>query len=195
MAYCQRGRELLSDLQRSDFLPAYDDEGVRQVIIEITDLTLKVETGATEVSGGTAPDAIKVGLVYHNTCLRRNLRYMLAFLTHRLMKLRALRWESGAVLPEGLRRTTLSGPEHEYFGAYNKLLLDYCSDAAVGMDLSCDLEPPKDLNVEVRVVAPSLGEIMTDGGPVSLEQGSTHFLRRADVEHLIRQGHVQQFKS
>ena len=29
MAYCQRGRELLQDLQRSDFLPAFDEDGAR----------------------------------------------------------------------------------------------------------------------------------------------------------------------
>lgn len=193
MAYCQRGRELLNDLQRSDFLPAYDDEGVRQVLIEVGDLATKIQTTAMELDG--APDSVKIGLMYHNTCLRRNLRYLLSFQTHRLLKLRGLRWESGSVLPEGLRRTTLSSPEHDYFSAYNKLLLDYCNEDAVGIDLSSDLEPPKDLNVEVRVIASNLGEIMTDGGPVSLELGSTHFLRRADVENLIRQGHVKMFKS
>jgi len=29
MTYCQRGRELLQDLQRSDFLPAFDEDGAR----------------------------------------------------------------------------------------------------------------------------------------------------------------------
>ena len=33
MAECQRGRELLQGLQRSDFLPAYDEDGVRVGII------------------------------------------------------------------------------------------------------------------------------------------------------------------
>ena len=51
--------------------------------------------------------------------------------------------------------------------------------------------PPKELCVEVRVVE-DCGEIMTDNGEVHLERGTTHFLRRADVEHLIRQGKLQQ---
>jgi len=35
MTFCQRGRELLSDLQRSDFLPPYDDDGVRVLLLEM----------------------------------------------------------------------------------------------------------------------------------------------------------------
>ena len=35
MTYCQRGRELLQDLQRSDFLPAFDEDGARVGIIVI----------------------------------------------------------------------------------------------------------------------------------------------------------------
>lgn len=34
-SFCQRGRELLSDLQRSDFLPPYDDDGVRVLLLEM----------------------------------------------------------------------------------------------------------------------------------------------------------------
>lgn len=189
--YCQRGRELLSDLQRSDFLPAYDDEGVRQVINEIIDLTSKIERDADDFQN--LPDASRVGFQYNRICLERNFRYLLSYYTHRLSKLRNVRWESGTVLPESIRRTTLSGQELDYFSTYNKLLSDYNEE--IGLDLSSDLEPPKDLNVEVRVLVDGLGEIMTDGGPVSLEMGSTHFLRRADVEHLIRLGHVKMFTS
>ena len=55
------------------------------------------------------------------------------------------------------------------------------------------MQPPKDLYVEVRVLK-GCGEIMTENGVVNLEVNSTHFLRRADVEHLIRQGLLQQLK-
>jgi len=44
-----------------------------------------------------------------------------------------------------------------------------------------DLEPPKDLFVEIRVLS-DCGEIVTsDGNIVLLEQNTTHLLRRADV--------------
>ena len=48
--------------------------------------------------------------------------------------------------------------------------------------------------VEIRVLI-SCGEIITESGPVSLDQGSTHYLRRSEVEHLIRLGKVEVFSS
>ena len=70
------------------------------------------------------------------------------------------------------------------------------------------LQPPRDLLIEVRALQ-NCGEIMTENGPVNLDAGSTHFLRRlvlsilnsveftfgcyvrSDVEPLIRQGQVE----
>lgn len=71
---------------------------------------------------------------------------------------------------------------------YSNLLSDYCVSA--GVDLSSDLEPPKNLRIEVRVLV-DCGEIMTENGPVTLDKDTTHYLRRADVEHLIRQGQIE----
>ena len=51
-------------------------------------------------------------------------------------------------------------------------------------------QPPKEMCIEVRVLQ-DCGEIMTDQGPVNLEKGTNHFLRRTDVEGLIRQGMLQ----
>lgn len=56
-----------------------------------------------------------------------------------------------------------------------------------------DSKPPKDLFVEVRVLR-DCGEVMTENGAVNLEANSTHFLRRVDVEQLIRQGLLEQIK-
>lgn len=55
------------------------------------------------------------------------------------------------------------------------------------------MQPPKDLYIEVRVLR-DCGEVMTENGLVHLEANSTHFLRRADVEQLIRQGLLEQIK-
>ena len=55
------------------------------------------------------------------------------------------------------------------------------------------MQPPKDLYIEVRVLK-DCGEIFTENGPVNLEINSTHFLRRVDVESLIRQGMLVQVK-
>ena len=60
------------------------------------------------------------------------------------------------------------------------------------MHLWCSMtfhhQPPKDLLIEVRVLQ-SCGTIMTDSGPVSLNKGSTNFLRRFDIEYTSRSDH------
>ncbi|RLN06062.1 hypothetical protein BBJ28_00017166 [Nothophytophthora sp. Chile5] len=79
----------------------------------------------------------------------------------------------------------------QFFNAYDQLLTDYMADFE--LDLSADLKPPKDLYVEVRVLR-DCGEVMTESGLVNLDAHSTHFLRRVDVEQLIRQGLLEQIK-
>lgn len=46
----------------------------------------------------------------------------------------------------------------------------------------------------MRVLQPGLGKIVTESGSnLSLDVvGSTHFVRRADVEHLVVQGMLEQ---
>ena len=61
-----------------------------------------------------------------------------------------------------------------------------------GHDLSSCLAPPKELNVTVRVLKDA-GEVVLDsGGVINLTKGTTHFVRRGDVEALIREGVVEQ---
>jgi GINS complex subunit 1 len=108
---------------------------------------------------------------------------------------------------------SLSQREVQFFHGYDQILTDYMS--SFELDLSAvsfltdsieallslfrvwrrvqDMQPPKDLYVEVRVLR-DCGEIMTENGLVNLESNSTHFLRRVDVEQLIRQGLLEQIK-
>ena len=61
------------------------------------------------------------------------------------------------------------------------------------LELNSYMQPPEEDLVEIRVVQSGLETIETDHfGEVSLDMGSTHFLSRGDVEHLIRQGPLQQ---
>ena len=186
------------DLQKSDWLPIYDEEGIRQTLTEALELISKMETTrirreSLSSSGGDIEDSEKVEFVYYTQCYRRNLRYLLTYFLHRLKKMRELRWETGTVLPEHLRNETLCKRELLYFNEYNDALAMYNEN--VGFDLMSEaLEPPRDLFVEIRVLK-GCGEIMTERGPVNLDQGSTHYLKRTDIEHLIRLGHVEMFRS
>jgi len=130
-------------------------------------------------------------MIAHRAAQNRNKRCVLAYLVHRLSKLRQVWWANGGVqLSEPLR--ALLGPrELSFHSGYDSLMSAYMS--AADLTLQQDLLPPKDPLVEVRVVDPAgAGEIMTEQGPVQLTSDSVHLLRRADVEMLIRQGTLVQ---
>eukprot|EP00937_MAST-01D_sp_MAST-1D-sp2_P005330 g5330.t1 len=187
-----RGRELLQELKRSEWLPPYNDDGCRRLIEEINAMYDEVQNSLKALGDRdldpTTDGGVACGIKVHEQSMLRGKRCMLAYLQHRLERVKQLRWETGPVVPEHLQRL-LSGKEVEFFGAYDRALSGYM--ASFDMDLTADLTPPKELCVEVRVLE-DCGEIMTDGGAVHLEAHSTHFLRRSDVEHLIRQGKLQQ---
>ena len=48
-------------------------------------------------------------------------------------------------------------------------------------------QPPKELFIEVRCVK-DCGIVMTENGELALTENSFHFVKRADVEHLVKQG-------
>ncbi|EEY57519.1 DNA replication complex GINS protein PSF1 [Phytophthora infestans T30-4] len=172
MALNMKAKELVRELQRSDWLPPYNEDLVRQVV---------------EESGNTY---VACGLVVNHQCLLRNKRCLIAYLHHRIEKIKALRWETGTIMPAQLAQN-LCQREVQFFNQYDQLLTDYMADFE--LDLSADMKPPKDLYVEVRVLR-DCGEVMTESGLVNLEAHSQHFLRRVDVEQLIRQGLLEQIK-
>jgi GINS complex subunit 1 len=199
MTFCLRGKEMLMDLKKSDWLPAYDEEALRSTLTEVVELIMKLDPLQKEykelqaAGGDPMPEAQVVELTYYGSSLKRNLRYLLSYFLYRMRKIRELRWETGTVIPEGIRNETLCKRELLYFNEYNDALAKYNED--VGFDFMSEaLEPPRDLYVEIRVLK-ECGEIVTERGPVTLDQGSTHYLKRTDVEHLIRLGHVEMFRS
>jgi len=55
-------------------------------------------------------------------------------------------------------------------------------------DLVKDMEPPKELFIEVRMVE-DCGEIfLPETGIVKLQKDTMHYLRRSEVEHFIKSG-------
>lgn len=134
--------------------------------------------------------ALGTGVLVFHESVHRNKRCVLAYLMNRLRRIQTYRWEAGAVAANHLSEN-MSAAESTFLTQYNKLLGSYCSE--VDLDITADAQPPKDLYIEVRVLA-DCGSVETDAGPVTLKPGTAHFLKRADVEPLIRQGlleHVQ----
>lgn len=168
------------------------DDGCRRLVAEVNAIYEEMLRALRSPEyDEAAPDpGIACGVVMHHHSLLRAKRCMLAYLSYRLDRVRQLRWETGPVVPSDLQ-PLLSGKEVEFFARYDGALNGYMG--AIGdMDLTADPSPPKQLHVEVRVLE-DCGEVVTeDGNMVNLEAHTTHYLRRADVEHLIRQGKLQQ---
>ncbi|XP_034351508.1 DNA replication complex GINS protein PSF1 isoform X3 [Arvicanthis niloticus] len=107
----------------------------------------------------------------------------------RLLRIRALRWEYGSVLPNTLR-FHMSAEEMEWFNHYKKSLATYMRSLGgdEGLDITQDVKPPKSLYIEVRCLK-DYGEFeVDDGTSVLLKKNSQHFLPRWKCEQLIRQG-------
>ncbi|CAI5700545.1 unnamed protein product [Peronospora effusa] len=186
------GKELLRELQRSDWLPPFNEDLVRQVVEESRLLHKEIARKMTAFQDNleTQSASVHCGLVVNHQCLLRNKRCLIAYVYHRMEKIKALRWETGTIIPDSLAQN-LCQREVQLFHQYDQLLTDYMTDFE--LDLSADLKPPKDLYVEVRVLR-DCGEVMTESGVVNLTAHSQHFLRRVVVEQLIRQGLLEQIK-
>lgn len=169
------------------FAPMLQEFGIRQIAAEIKELLEPFLDIITAHRSSLQSDPRYIaGVVVFYRSVQRNKRCALAYLMNRLRRIVAFRWLFGQAAPARLE-DNLSGAERQFLTAYNSLLGEYCD--AVGLDLTADQSPPKDLYVEVRVVH-DCGDILTEAGPVALKPGTAHFLKRTDVEHLIRQGNL-----
>lgn len=179
------GALLLEQLRKTNWLPPYSEAGIRKIASEIKQLLEPflevVQTYRATLNSN--PSHIAAVVLYYRS-IQRNKRLALAYLYNRIARLIAFRWDSG---PGAAARVgdVVSGGERDFLRKYERLLGEYCEK--VNLDLAAEILPPKDLFVEVRVVK-DCGRILTDGGVVELAPGTVHFLKRVDVEMLIRRG-------
>ncbi|MEE6474815.1 hypothetical protein FKM82_010508 [Ascaphus truei] len=137
--FCEKAIELIRELHRAPEgqLPAYNEDGIRQVLEEMKAL---YEQNQTDVYD-------------------------------RLLRIRALRWEYGSVLPNALR-FHMSAEETEWFNQYKKSLATYMRSLGgdEGLDITQDMKPPKSLYIEVRC--------LRDYGEYEIDDGTTILLKK-----------------
>lgn len=75
----------------------------------------------------------RVSVQVHYISITRNKRCLLAYIVNRLRVLQETRWDIGAILPEEVAGK-LSGHERDFFGDYNKGVLQYMQE--IDLDLS-----------------------------------------------------------
>jgi len=197
MNYGTNARDLLLELKSSDFLPTYNEDGVRSALAEIThhtdeltDLVRAANRNQASTADAQIPIESRPSMILHDASIRRNKRCLLAYHAYRMDKLRNLRWETAGTLPTALT-TLLSEAEMDFFRQYDDLVT---STSLYGLiDYNSDMNPPTENFVMVRVRESGLGKIETEScGVVELEVGTMHYLPRGDVEGLIRRGALVQ---
>ncbi|TCD66885.1 DNA replication protein psf1 [Steccherinum ochraceum] len=204
----------------TDTLLKYNDVLVRSILREqrqlealIQDVLARQDDGA---SLGEDPDTPTILL--YQTAILRNKRCLLAYHHHRLERLKDMFWAVGGALPLLLSthsttsggnsangnmnsasnsadvRSKLSPHEVDFLRSYSDSLLEFRSGvlATEEVDLFAPItRPPKDLHVLVRVVK-DCGVIQTEVGAIDFRRGQRFLVRRADVEHLIVQGYLEE---
>lgn len=191
---------LITDARRSkgmNTLLKYNDEMVRNIVREMRSLETDLDAAVQEnIEEEEPPPSVVTEIRIYHTAAQHDKRCLLAYLADRVDRLKATYWASGGALPFVLNdtnmRQNMSPQEVDFLRAYNTLIMDYRSDVLDVLDVAASLKsPPKDLNVEVHVIR-DCGTIHTEQGSIDFRKGRRFMVRRADVEHLIVQGYLEE---
>ena len=126
-------------------------------------------------------------------CVRFS-KFKLVHRNARVDRLHRLAWESGKSLPEHIKEK-LCPAEVTYYQTYIEAIDEYnrsVGGGAFALDLTVDMTPPKELFIEVRVKVDFGTVMLPESGEVNLAKGTTHLLRRTEVDHLIKKGIVDE---
>lgn len=198
--FCELATQLVTESRRStatDTLFKYNDPLIRQILREQRQLETLVQSALSPADLDALTDISPSALIYQ-TAILRNKRCLLAYHSHRIERLKDLYWAFGGALPHLLStsagdiRNKLSPHEVDFLKKYNSNVMDFRSDFSDELDIMAGIiEPPKDLNVLVKVVR-DCGVIQTELGSIDFQKGQRFMVRRADIEHLIVQGYLEE---
>ncbi|KAI9247957.1 DNA replication complex GINS protein PSF1 [Phascolomyces articulosus] len=178
-------------------ISTYNDDLVQNVCREIRMLHARAEASVREMrNSDTAPPNVPSQLtqiMLHHLTIKRNKRILFAYHHQRLGKLKELSWGVGRQSQERKIKESLSKEENDFLESYGDLVNDYKShflDIDLGGNGGVGLDPPLDLFIEVRVLRDA-GKIITEYGELNLTKGNQEFVRRSDVETLIKAGYLK----
>lgn len=196
-------------------LPLYLHDLIKDIVQEVTDLSKDVTylTEHLRIAGDFEEEESKqineCQLFATHLSMRRNKQCLLVYEKLRAEKIDAFCWlnidpltrndQEGSGHPNLDRRVlthnrllteNLSHPEQDYYKQYQDLVLDFKSEFS-DIDLSVDLEPPKDLFIDVRVLKDG-GEVQTEYGAFNLIKDSQFYVRKSDVDRLIQLGYLEE---
>ncbi|KAJ2907000.1 dna replication complex gins protein psf1 [Zalerion maritima] len=189
--YGDQGNKLVQHAKRTQnlsHLPTYQTELVRAVTREVRDLDKDVTQLLEPFQGSFDPSADQATactLLVNHLSMRRNKRCLLAYHRTRTDKLEELVWKGADVndMPGKSRDDStgaegaagsLSPQEEEYVRQYSDLLAAY-KGQWTDIDLTGNLEPPRDLFIDVRVLKDA-GEIQTEYGAINLTKNKAQLI-------------------
>ncbi|XP_012522970.1 DNA replication complex GINS protein PSF1 [Monomorium pharaonis] len=182
--------KLIMELDMHEDIRPFNEQVMRQVFEEMQMLYDDNIMDSNAIKNeGLIPSTLIPSMHFRHTALLRNQRCVLAYLYHRLKRLRQLRWELGSILPTEITANLLNA-EMQWFQNYNKSLATYMRSIGDdnGLNLTMNMSPPKTLYVEVKCLS-DFGKLEIDDGEViTLKKNTYHLLPRAVCEPLIRQG-------
>jgi GINS complex subunit 1 len=198
--YGDLATQLVQESRRStltDTLLKYNDTLVRTIIREqrnLEDLINSAIAAQADSAALTTTDA--PALLLYQTAILRNKRCLLAYHAHRLDRLKDMYWALGGALPALLAdnelRSRMSPHEVDFLREYNASIMDFRGDFSAELDIAASItHPPRDLHALVRVVR-DCGVIETELGTIDFRKGQRFMVRRADTEHLIVQGYLEE---
>ncbi|KAG2191684.1 hypothetical protein INT46_005385 [Mucor plumbeus] len=176
----------------------YNDDLVQSICREIRLLHNKaketVNTMKSDETGSAVnnPSNMSQVMLYHLS-VKRNKRVLFAYHRQRVNKLKEILWNIG--LQSKYRREILAslGPtEQKFLDEYGDLVNSYKQsflEVDIGGPSGGGLDPPVDLFIEVRVLRDA-GEINTEYGSLNLSKGNQFYVKRTDVESLIKAGYL-----
>ncbi|BES94943.1 GINS complex subunit 1 (Psf1 homolog) [Nesidiocoris tenuis] len=181
--------ELIKELERSsELFPPFDDDKVRLILEECRVLNQFIEDAMSSTFDPETNNYL-AGVKARTAALERNKRCLLAYQWNRLQTLKKMRWEFGSILPPEIK-ANMSETEVQWCTKYSKALANYMKNIGGrnGLNLMLDMQPPKDLYIEVRCLK-EYGKLELDSGEVfNLSENSQHYMPRSQVENLIRLG-------
>ncbi|KAH8556043.1 DNA replication complex GINS protein PSF1 [Umbelopsis sp. PMI_123] len=176
-----------------EILAPYNEDLVRSICREIRFLCSLIDKIKADMKTDLQqnPSAITTVLVHHLT-VKRSKRVLMAYHRQRVNRIKQITWDQGNVLSSD-NRIALSGPEIDFAKEYTELITSYKQnfmEIDLGGNGGIGLDPPDDLFIEVRVLKDA-GEVQTEYGVLNLKRGSQFYVRRTDVESLIRSGYLK----
>lgn len=179
---------LLKDLSQNSSsrnLSPYNDEGVRISIDEFKNLYQEFINCLRISELDSKNTSCKAKTFILITQLKRHRRILLTYHMDRIIRISQRMNSSNDFSQNSLNN--LSKAETKFYHIHSDSIVKY--KAAIGhhLDVFGPVVPPKDFYIQVRVEQ-DCGIIQTEYGRVTLNQGTMHYLKRNDVEHLIVRG-------